>query len=393
MVVLTETHGREFEFGRLGATDFLSKTDARGNPAIAPNGLSQILFAHRLTAAVRQVREVPVYDLDHHTVADNIATSYDNDERKRVGTVAYYRFENEIIAQEISSLLQRRDQVRVLDVGCGPGRIAEAIARQPWRGKVELVGVDFSANMLDAAHTALSAAPETYQLGYHETAARSPDGSRLTVSLFRAAAENLSFLRTRFQGGFDFIICGFGVPCYVNLDFVLPIDIDQKGSQGLAALARDGESRYLFSVYNERSLIYETSTAEDNADASRRRPVAALMDLKQGRLRIKGGFIKCDAYSAESWQRRLGQAGFAAASEMSSFPALHLLLDNEVAMAQACAPTTAADQAPSFMKDPLFPPGAYSPFLYETEKRNLNVFTDRGHYLVVIACKRGTSPH
>ena len=276
VVVLTETHGREFEFGRLGATDYLSKT------TIAPNGLSQIQFAGRLIAAVRQIREVPVYDLEHHTVADEIAASYDNDERKRVGTVAYYRFENEIIAQEIGGLLQHRDHVRVLNVECGPGRIAEAIARQPWKGKVELVRVDFSANMLEAAYTALSAAPETYRLGFHEAAVPCPKGSKLSVSLFRAAAENLTFLHNRYPDGFDFLICGFGVPCYVNLDFVLPIDIGQKGAQGLVALARDDESRFLFSVYNERSLIFKTSTAEDNAEAVRRRPVAALMDLKKG---------------------------------------------------------------------------------------------------------------
>lgn len=85
------------------------------------------------------------------------------------------------------AILRRYDQPRVLDVGCGSGRVAEVLLKA---GVGEYVGCDFSEDMLELA------------------------GTRLAPFSDRVKLINGDFLQQEFDGQFD-VILGLGLFDYL----------------------------------------------------------------------------------------------------------------------------------------------------------------------------------
>jgi ubiquinone/menaquinone biosynthesis C-methylase UbiE len=93
-----------------------------------------------------------------------------------------------------AAIVRRYDQPRVLDVGCGSGRVAEVMMKA---GVGEYVGCDFSEDMLELAGKRL--APYT---------GTGPDGSD------RVKLVTGDFLQLEFDGQFD-VILGLGLFDYL----------------------------------------------------------------------------------------------------------------------------------------------------------------------------------
>jgi SAM-dependent methyltransferase len=138
--------------------------------------------------------------------------------------------------QEVGFLvdeLQLRPGMRVLDVGCGPGRHALALAR---RG-IEVVGVDISQRFIDLARA--SAAAEQLRATFHRADARALE-----------FIDDFDAVISLCQGAFG--LCG-GVPGS-------PIDDDLRVLQGMARAAKPGAMVAVsaFSAYFRVRYLDET---------------------------------------------------------------------------------------------------------------------------------------
>ncbi len=357
-----------FEAGHYGADDFIRKDE------ITPRELHS-----RILQAVAQCRQRSVYDHEHLVAADAFAPVYDQEEQKKCATIAYYHFENELIREIVSRMAKElskraRRRIAILDLGCGTGRIEECLARMDCRGQLDVAAVDFSGGMLGQAHQKLAGLPDRCDVAFGYPLEHQDDG-KLHVSLYRAPAENIHAMKARYPNGFDLAILGFGFLSYVRSWQVLPFAVQVRPTTGLWPLLRE-EGRLLFSVYNEHSIVYQVMKSSLSRDYSQDCPIAAIMELEAGRLRVgENRYFECEAFTPARMMRFLNQAGFdVEESQIKTFPTLHLALKNT--------------QSGTFTPHPEFPYGRFDVNLYEYDRRLSMMFSDRGHYLLGVAVKR-----
>ena len=374
-----------FHAGRFGAEDYYYKDTlemALEDSEVAQN------FQGRIERAIEYCQRRAIYDHEHLRTIDGFAAQYDVQERGKCATSAYYRFENAFIDRVLSGLVKSAPnsrRIRVLDIGCGTGRIEEFLCKNADRtydlGKIDIVGVDFSGRTLDIAYEKLKERPECHvELGRNCEAA---DDHRLHVSLFRAPAESLQFLTERYPDKFDFAIMAFGLLSYVRYKEVLPSEVHGTQS-GLVPLLNIG-AKVLFSVYNEQSAIYGRIRALPSGEAERDLPIAALMNLATGKLRVcESRVIACEAFSCERFVRLLRQAGLSVdPDEVMTFPTIHLALQNSLVMSG-----DSAVRIPGFEDDPILPPGRYSRSLIRLDAELSRTLKDKGHYILGLATRR-----
>lgn len=393
VVVLTDSTIPEIlQQGKFEADDFITNyLIATVREQSYENFINMITT--RLYKAIETCRQRAVYDHEHLATADKFSQDYDRVERSSFATVAYYHFENEIICQTVSKLLRKHPQnsklqieanfyqflesipsnrrLQVLDIGCGTGRIEEFLSHHPLRGKIEVVAVDFSGSMLKCAKSKLENLDNQCSVVFGENHPPQEDG-KLHVSLFRSPAEHLAFLKDRYPEGFDLVIMGFGLLSYVKYTDVLLASPEKPASTGVFPLLKNG-GKLLFSVYNEESAIYARVANLDYPDSEI--PIAALMDLTEGRLKVGEHYFNCEAFTKTRIMRFMRQAGLSVAPEnVWSFPTLHLMMNNS--------------EVNEFLRDdPDFPPGKFSEALYKLDWDLSRVLPDRGHYMVGIAEK------
>jgi SAM-dependent methyltransferase/DNA-binding NarL/FixJ family response regulator len=384
-VIMLTVH-EEVEYGHLagwlGAVDYFLKRKIE-------LGISQKAarteFLSRLDRAIALSKERPLYDHEHLQLVDSFAVNYDREERGKCATMAYYAFENTVIARVLEDLLKEcraaESRLRVLDVGCGTGRVEEFVCKRFQEedlARIHMVGVDFSGRMLVSARHKLERCNRcTVGFGMDP----SDCDARLRVSLYRAPAENLAFLRERYPDGFDVVILGFGLLSYVRYRHILPAAGSGPGS-GVVPLLKPG-GKLLFSVYNERSAIYERirllQGGEDESDL----PLAALMNLATGRLRVCERLeVACEAFRVDRVIRLLRQAGLSIdPDEVTTFPTVHLMLRNSAVMS--------GDNGNDlgFREDPWLPPGKSSKCLIDLDIQVSRALADRGHYIVGLATR------
>jgi len=363
--------------GRLGAEDYIDKNTIKPNEG-HPSQPDVLLRA--INRAIELCKQRPLYDHEHRKLVDGFAASYDREERSKCATMAYYRYENCMIEKQLIRMLDARrqnDYVRVLDLGCGTGRVEEFILKsqqlQPHLRYIEIVGVDFSGKMLKQAYSKLS---ELSNCAVGFGVPPKDTSGKCGVTLFRAPVESLEFLKDRYPDGFDLVLMGFGLLSYVRYKQLLPSQVGPRPTSGVVPLVKP-KGTVLFSVYNERSAIYEWLRRLNDPKAEKDLPIAAVVNLATGRLEVAGAMaIACEAFRIERVVRLLRQAGLSVdPGEVCTFPALHLVLQNSVA----------ASGKYGFQKDPILPPGKYSPGLMDLDIELSRSLRDRGHYIVGFA--------
>jgi len=381
VIVLTSLPAQHLSFmvGRHGADDFINKNEVGLSKEDATEGAMISHLIKRIEKAITLCGTRNIYDHEHLETADEFAKDYDPVERSFAATIAYYHYENDVITKTISDLAQKSSngrRLRILDVGCGPGRIEEHLARLNCGGELDVVGVDFSGPMLRVAQENLARIGTCISI-IGEMCKEAPD-KRLHVSLFRAPAEELGFLKECRNGLFDLVILGFGLLSYVRYAQVLPPDLQNEESSGLLGLLKPG-GRLIFSVYNEDSAIYRRLAELEQPDEEM--PIAALMDTSTGSLKVgENRFFACEAFTTKRIVRFLRQAGLCVSPEsVTTFPTLHLMLNRSTAR--------------SFPADPNFPQGTFSEDVYKMDCDISRVLSGRGHYIVGVAEHRPVQNH
>ena len=373
MLTIESSTNVSFEAGQKEADGYLLKESLCIGPPTEANRRSHHEDVwNRLDHAREICRRRAIYDHEHKDTANRFARDYDKAERGKLATVAYYHFENDLIGDEVTQLLSTLPsdtRLRILDVGCGTGRIEESLAQRPDRGRISVVAMDFAEDMIQMAFQKLSV-ESTVRVAVGREA--SPDrDDRLHVSLFRATAERLSFLAERGEECFDLAVLGFGLLSYVGYTDVLPACPQKPPTTGLWRLLKAG-APLVFSVYNENSAVYERIARLDYPDAEL--PIAAVMDLSEGRLKVGNYYFKSEAFTSTRMVRFLRQAGFSVTPEdVMTFPTAHLMMHNS--------------EAKRLPLDTEFPPGRFDPDLYSLDRDLSAVVKDRGHYVVGVASK------
>ncbi len=399
-----------FKAGRFGADEYCEKDtliEALVKAAEQKNPDADD-FKARIARAIKVCQERAVYDHEHLRLIDAFAANYDVEERRKCATMAYYRFEDAFIDRTVNELVSNAPEGRrlcVLDLGCGTARIEEYLCRNTSRGydlsKLEIAAVDFSGKVLQKANAKLAAMPQCV-VGFGRNLASSDDG-KLHVSMFRAPAENLDFLHERYPDGFDLVIMGFGLLSYVRYGDVLPAKVGAAPSSGLVPLLKPG-AKVIFSVYNEQSAIYDRIRGLADCSEEGDLPIAALMNLATGRLRVAEDMeIACEAFRCERIVRLLRQAGLSIDPEqVVTFPTAHLALSNRMVMQvpdvgsdHALEKTGAGPIDPilDFRNDPILVPGRFSQSLIDLDAELSRILRDRGHYVLGLATKAATSEH
>lgn len=368
VLLFTSVSAEEIEFraGKIGVDEFLSKNDLSVAGDLEKEARLGELWS-RLAKALDICHKRALYDRQHMVLADKFSADYDKAEKGKVATVAYYKYENDLILESLREIEPgSTDRPRLLDVGCGTGRIAELLLRA--KMNVEYVGVDFSGRMIEASGRKMRAA------GLSSTMIGSQadlDGSGMSATFFKAPGESLAFLAERYPDGFDFIALGFGFLSYVNYLQVLgSVSQEDSGkSSGAASLLRRRGGLLLVSVYNEGSAIYERIQRVDSQEADL--PIAAVVDPIKGKLHVDDYQFDCELFTESRLCRFMRQSGLTIKDPPSSFPTLHLLMDNQL-------PEGAGEYT-------LMSEAYYNPFLFQIDKRAGAVVPGRGHYIVALA--------
>lgn len=347
-----------FFSGQAHADDYIPKAEVRKEALKAKSEGNQELLtlARKIRRAWLACTENPMYDAEHLTIADRFSGNYDKDEQKKVATIAYYHFENEMIISKVQSLIPTNTgsaPLQILDLGCGTGRVERLLASIPSLcDKVAVTAIDFSPGMLRVF--------------------REKQIESLSLQIFRGPIESFCVFESELpKAHFDIIIAGFGFLSYVNYKLVLPPV--QNEPMGLTSFLKPG-GHLLVSVYNEKSLIYDVIARSHfvNEDLA----IAAVMDPYAGVLNVTEHKIVCDSFDFLRLSRLLRQAGlFIDASNTHSFPTMHLCLNNTL-----CE----SNHELGFMRggDMLFPEGLFNQQIYDQDVNASGYFQDRGHYWV-----------
>jgi SAM-dependent methyltransferase/DNA-binding NarL/FixJ family response regulator len=349
-----------FSSGSAHADDYISKNEVieETSKAVKENHKELVSLGRRIRRAWLSCAENPLYDSDHLKVANQFSENYEDAEQEKVATVAYYHFENQLILDTVRELLknQRGVPLKILDLGCGTGRVEQLLASQPDIAKnVDVTATDFSPGMLRQFRKKLPELP-------HMNVLRGP------VESFCTYESELP------KNHFDLIIAGFGFLSYVNYKLVLPPA--KNTVVGLGSLLRPG-GQLLVSVYNEHSLAYDVIARSKFAKDEL--PVAAVVDLQTGILNVDRHRIVCDSFDLPRLTRTLRQAGlFLDASTVHSFPTLHLCLNNQ---------EHDKGQKAGFVcgGDALFPKGVFSSQFFDQDVEASKYMGNRGHYWVALA--------
>lgn len=352
-----------FDAGQQGADDFLRK---RGftSAQLRESEIENLYL--RIRNRMNFYKDRAAYDHDHMEKVDDFSVDYDAAECKRIATVAYYHFENKLIEDVVTQLVKTStDTVRVLDLGCGTGRIEKLLATHPGRSQLEVVGIDFSSGMISESMKQLENVDEI-TLGLNRA---EEDVDTVLTTLFRAPAERLSFLNKRYPQQFDFVILGFGFLSYVKYVDIIPPAAGGE-SAGVRSILKES-GRLLFSVYNEKSLAYSEACEQFSQEES---PIAAKMALEDGTLEVGDKKIACEAFSMDRMARLLKQGGYELET-MTTFPTVHLTLPNS--------------HADGFDESPQFPLGKFNQQLYDLDLVVSKALENRGHYIVGI-CRFGS---
>ncbi len=125
---------------------------------------------------------------------DQHASSYD----RRSDSVRVQRLLRPVVLKlhdQATSLVASLNCPRVLDVGCGPGRIGEAVLAE---GATQYVGVDISGEMISLARQRLArfgSQVELHRADFMDASLAGPFDVVLALGLFDYIADPVSYLR------------------------------------------------------------------------------------------------------------------------------------------------------------------------------------------------------
>jgi len=290
----------------------------------------------------------PSYDRKQRQLANRVASSYDQFESEKPGTVAFWLHEERMITELIQELKSRAtDPLRILEMGCGTGRLVKcALDADP---SCRVRGVDFSGRMITEAKQRL----ESYGRRWHGE---------------RGVAEQLNH---RVHKNYDLVIMGFGFPCYAPTDAVL--------KEARRVLRPDGH--LWCSAYNHNALAYERWQA-NIADAEPERPISTWIDRERGELWIREqaesqpSTLPARTFTLGHFERHLRHAGFQVIG-CGTFPVLYSLLGR----------SEISKYAEGDGRERCYGNADFSFRLYELDELVSQHLRDKGYYSYFLASK------
>lgn len=350
--------------------NFAGRFDASWVPkTFTPEANTRLLF--ELKRFHREMVLNAPFNRENLPSEERYSASYDKAELSSMGTLFAIRWENKIVLDTIRSRiaeLRRRDEkrgIRILDVGCGTGRFAELVLRNPAIDKdVEsFVGVDYSPGMLAAGRRRMQA------LAFHS--------NKLMVS--RRIAERL-FHQEEKCPPFDIVIMGFGVPSFVKGPAAF--------SEIYRILAPGG--RAVFTGYNDlqqaanhrfRRLLKD-QTATD---------LCAVIEKRGSRWMMGPDpyWIDFHAFGKDDFYYLLGSVGFAVDDKVNrwqTFPTLVSCMRKKLLGKQNPTLPAPDPTAISYLEtDPLRI--GFNKELYQADVDFSRLFPDAGYYFNVVVRK------
>lgn len=213
-----------FEAGKNLATFYLIKDELFKDEV-----LNEKLLDNTIEEAITKF--TPLYNRElMRVVNEDLALTYDLEEYGKQGTLAFCRWEDEIILETVNAKCSG-SKLKILDIGCGTGRY-ELLLNKYCEKDFDIFAVDFAGRMLWEAK-------EKFEANgiYPEVA----NPKKTKIKLKRAPAELLPFPDKEF----DVVICGFGIPSYTKFNLSIP--------EANRVLKTDRLG--VFSVYNKNAIF------------------------------------------------------------------------------------------------------------------------------------------
>jgi SAM-dependent methyltransferase len=357
-----------FESGYAAADDFIDYQSIENAFSSSTNRLNEL--GQRIKNACTSCKNDPLYDLDQLYLSDKIAENYDIYEQSKISSVAYCHYENELIVKLLYEKMDETNsstKIRILDIGCGTGRIEELIiSDDKLKGNVEIVALDFSGKML--------------KILQNKILKKQINDEYNSIKIIRSPVETFDRYHHQYDDYFDVIIMGFGVLSHVNFQKVLPQYKESKSSyDGLLRLLRSSGSLFV-SSYNENSIIYETIANKyiDDDNLS----ISGVLNLYTGMLKKNETAVACEGFNINRLVRFLSQAGVIVNEvDFKTFPTTHLALDNS----EIIKGSSSLGFSPG--SSSYFPYGYFSKDFYQMDKEISSIIKDKGHFIVGISTK------